>query len=106
MGIFYDNYGKKYSLPVYRRSYLFFLRHRSTASKTAITAIAVRTMTHPAAPPAVVMAIATAVVPLRRRSRAQMKVLDLPYQYAVGDWCRGTIKAFRLATLSATTRIH
>ena len=68
--------------------------------------MAVKTMTHVAAPPAVVMAIAAAVVPLRRRSRAQMKALDLIYPSAARDWCREAIKAFRLATLSATTRIH
>ena len=85
---------------------LFFLRHRSTASKTAIPAMALRTMTHLAAPPAVVMAIATAVVPLRRRSRAQMKALDLLYPSAARDWCGGVTNAFRLATLSVTARIH
>ena len=64
------------------------------------------TMTHVAAPPTVVLAAATAVVPRRRRSRAQMKALDLLYPSASRDWCRGAIKAFRLATLSGTTRIH
>ena len=59
-----------------------FLRRRSTASQTAITAMAVKTMTHLAAPPVVVMAITAAVVPLRRRSRAQMKALDLIYPSA------------------------
>ena len=68
--------------------------------------MAVKTTTHPAAPPAVVMAIATDVAPLRRRSRAQMKALDLLYPSAAREWCRGAIKAFRLATLSATARIH
>ena len=68
--------------------------------------MAVKTMTHVAAPPAVVVAIAAAVVPLRRRSRAQMKALDLLYPSAARDRCRGAIKAFRLATLSATARIH
>ena len=45
------------------------------------------TMTHVAAPPAVVLAAATAVAPRRRRSRAQMKALDLLYvhqQHAIG----------------------
>ena len=64
------------------------------------------TMTHVAAPPAVVLAAATAVAPRRRRSRAQMKALDLLCQFAARDWCGGAIKAFRLATLSATARIH
>ena len=64
------------------------------------------TMTHVAAPPAVVLAAATAVAPRRRRSRAQMKALDLLCQSAARDWCRGAIKAFRLATLSGTARIH
>ena len=68
--------------------------------------MAVRTMTHLAAPPAVVMAIVTAVAPLRRQSEAQMKALDLLYPSAARDWCRGAMKAFRLATLSATARIH
>ena len=64
------------------------------------------TMTHVAAPPAVVLAAATAVAPRRRRSRAQMKALDLLCQSAARDWCRGAIKAFRFATLSATARNH
>ena len=64
------------------------------------------TMTHVAAPPAVVLAAATAVAPQRRQSRAQMKALDLLYASAARDWCRGGIKGFRLATLSATARIH
>ena len=68
--------------------------------------MAVKTITHLAAPPAIVIAIATAVAPLRRRSRAQMEALDLLYPSAARDWCRGAIKAFRLATLSATARIH
>ena len=68
--------------------------------------MAVKTMTHVAAPPAVVMAIATAVAPLWRRSRAQMKALDLLYPSAARDRCRGAITAFRLATLSATARIY
>ena len=63
-------------------------------------------MRHVAAPPAVVLAASTAVVPRRRRSRAQMKALDLFYSSASRDWCRGAIKAFRLATLSGTTRTH
>jgi len=53
-------------------------------------------MTHLAAPPAVVMAIATAVAPLRRRSRAQMKARDLLCTSAARDRCRGAIKAFRV----------
>ena len=88
------------------QSHLFFLRHRSPVPKTAVTAMAVKTMTHLAAPPAVVMAIATAVAPLRRRSRAQMKALDLLHPSEPRDRCRGAIKAFRLATWSATARIH
>ena len=84
----------------------FFLRHRPTASKTTITAMAVRTMTHIAAQPTVVMAIVTAVALLWRRPRAQMKTLDLLYPSAARDWCQGAIKAFRLVTLSGTTRIH
>ena len=66
----------------------------------------VGTVTHVATPPAVVMAIATAVAPLSRRPRAQMKALDLFYPSASHDWCRGAVKAFRLATLLATARIH
>ena len=65
-----------------------------------------RAMTHVAAPPAVVLAAATAVAPQRRQSRAQMKALDLLYPSAARDWCRGAIKAFRLAILSATARVH
>ena len=65
-----------------------------------------RAMTHVAAPLAVVFAGATAVVRRRRRSRAQMKALDLLCRSAARVWCRGGIKAFRLATLSATARIH
>ena len=57
-------------------------------------------------PPAVIMAVATAVALLRRQSRAQMKALDLLYPSASRNWCRGGIKAFRLAILSATARIH
>ena len=91
---------------MYLRSHLFFLRHQSTAPKTAVTAMAVKTMTHLAAPPAVAMVIATAVAPLRRRSRAQMKVLDLLHPSEPRDRCRGAIKSFRLPTLSATARIH
>ena len=53
------------------------------------------TMTYVAAPPAVVLATATAVVPRRRRSRAQMKALDLLCQYAACDLCRGAIGPFR-----------
>ena len=64
------------------------------------------TMTHVAAPPAVVLAASTAVAPRRRRSRAQMKALDLVHRSAARDWCRGAIKAFRLATLSGTAQIH
>ena len=63
-------------------------------------------MTHVAALPAVVLAAVTAVAPRRRRSRAQMKALDLFYPSAARDLCRGAIKAFRLATLSGTARIH
>ena len=66
-----------------------------------------RTMTHVAALPAIVLAAATAVVPRRRRSRAQiMKAFDLLCPSASRDWWCGAIKAFRLATLSGTARIH
>ena len=64
-------------------------------------------MTHVAAPPAIVLTAATAVAPRRRRSRAQMKALDLLHPsaaHAIG--VGGAIKAFRLATLSATAQIH
>ena len=84
----------------------FFLRHQPTAFKTTIIALKVRTMTYVAAPPAVVMVITIAVVPRWRQPRSQMKALDLLYPSASRDWCRGAIKAFRLATLSGTTRIH
>ena len=92
---FYNNYDKNISRCqcIGDHTY-FFLRYRSTASKTTITAMAVRTMTHIAVPPAIVMAITTAVAPLRRRSRAQMKSLDLLYPSAARDWCRGASKPF------------
>ena len=63
-------------------------------------------MTHPAAPPAVVMAIVTAVAPLWTQLRAQMKALNLLYSSKARDWCQEGIKVFRLATWSDTTRIH
>ena len=65
-----------------------------------------RAMTHVAVPPAVVLATATAVAPRRRRLRAQMKALNLFYPSAARNWCQGGIKAFRLATLSGTARVH
>ena len=63
-------------------------------------------MTHVAAPPAVVLAPATAVALRRRQSGAQMKALDLLCPFAARNWCQEGIKAFHLATLSATAQIH
>ena len=53
------------------------------------------TMTHVAAPPAVVLATANAEVPRRRRSRAQMKALDLFHKSAARDLCHGAMGPLR-----------
>ena len=52
------------------------------------------------------MAVATAVAPRRTRPGAPLEALDPRHHFPLSDWCRGAIKAFRLATLSATARIH